>query len=686
MIHHISENTTRQARSIARPARAPQGHGRRAALTLLLLLGCAPIQVGRTDDPGSSGGQASLPHSDTGGGQTNTRFSTGGQASFPRSTIGGASGRIGTPTGGTATGGTSDRGTGGASDQSTGGTSDQSTGGTSDQSTGGTSDRSTGGTSGSCLNALEVRGRVVSPTGEPLQGVRLSLSGQSNTTTLTDEKGQYFFNQICPGTYTLVPSRADLRFCSEQATLPNLTQSVDEDFTGSTNGCQTPEIAQRVAIFIFDPFVASSAGTRERLSKVNHWQDPSGLADQYRRTIETVTNGRIQYQLVNSLAVDAFPPKGDGFAYTEESYAKCLADSASCHKFDEADYQQLANDQGICDLVNAGTIDEVWLLGGPYFGFTLLQRLGPVAASAPLLYTLETGCMRAINVLGFSYERELDAFLYGLHEKAENILDPLFQGWNYDSLGTTWNRYTHVRLMSATYPVSGCGGHGYPPNASQSGQYDNTAFVDSYCDNFYADPISTGVTAPLKPVNCEAWGCSGLGFDRYWFRHLPALKGVDSDGMLADWWRYLLYPDDATAKPRAASGASSNPGKLALVTCSGSYASGWCNNVTDDHHGECNSNEWATPNLPTGWVEFSWPDAIEVSSVTLYDRACSEQVISGHLEFSDGSLKIGFGPLEDKGLIPEEKKFDNPKRLTWLRVVIDASYGDNPGFGEISIQ
>jgi hypothetical protein len=531
----------------------------------------------------------------------------------------------------------------------------------------------------------------MSPTGEPLQAVQISLSGQYNTTTLTDEKGQYAFNQICPGTYTLTPSRADLRFCSEQANLPNLAQSVDEDFTGSASGCQAPEMKPRLAIFIFDPLVTSSAGTRERLSKVNHWHDPLGLADQYRRTIETVTNGRVQYDLPSPVIVYAFPPKPptaptvDGFVYTEVSYAKCLTDSASCYMPEVVDYQWLANDQGICDLVNAGTIDEVWLLGGPHFGLSPLQRIGPEASSTPLP-VLQTGCMRAINVLGFEYEHGVDAILRDLHAQTEVILDQLGQGWASDSLSSTWNRYSHVQQLSTTYPVSGCGGHRYAANSSRPDEYDNAAFVNSYCDNFYANPISNDVTASVEPTNCEAWGCSGFGFDRYWFRHLPAQRGVDSDGILADWWRYLLKPDDAKAIPRAVSGESSNPGKLALVTCSASYQSGWCQNVTDDQHGECNMGEWATPSLPTGWVEFSWRAATAVSSVSLYDRACDDHVTSGHLEFSDGSPAITFGPLEDSGKVPADINF-SPKQLTWLRVVIDTSDGVvNPGFGEISVQ
>ncbi len=519
----------------------------------------------------------------------------------------------------------------------------------------------------------------------------MSLSGQYNfnTTTLTDEKGQYSFSRICPDTYNLKPSRSDLLFCSEQADFLNLTQSVDEDFTGSVNGCQTPEITQRVAIVIFDPLVTSDAGTPERLSKVNHWQDPLGLANQYWRTIETVTNGRVRYELGENLqpvTVDTFPPKANDFVYSEASYAQCLADSGPCYVPTDADFQQLLNSQNICELVNAGTIDEVWLLGGPHFGFPSLRRIGPVASSGPMP-TVGTSCRRAINVLGFSYDSGLDAFLSDFHTRAEYILSPIFQGWNPNSLGTTWNRYAHVQLMSSTDVVSGCGGHGYPPNASQSGEYDNTAFVDSYCDNFYADPISSGVTAPLKPTNCEAWGCSGIGFDRYWFRHLPSAKGVDGDAKLADWWRYLLHPDDALPKPTVASDAPRNPGNLAIVTCSGSYESGSCYNVIDgNQERNCNEGEWATPHLPTGWVEFSWPNLTEVSSVTLYDRACSEQVISGHLEFSDGSDKVEFGPLEDLGHDADEHPFSTKKQLTWLRVVIETSSGYNPGFSEIIVQ
>jgi hypothetical protein len=122
------------------------------------------------------------------------------------------------------------------------------------------------------------------------------------------------------------------------------------------------------------------------------------------------------------------------------------------------------------------------------------------------------------------------------------------------------------------------------------------------------------------------------------------------------------------------------------VTCSSSYASGWCDTVADGAHGTCNTGEWATSTRSTGWVELSWASPTTVNSVGIYDRACDEKVLAGQLEFSDGSANIAFGALEDTGATPTTITF-SAKQLLWLRVVIDASEdGDNPGFGEISIE
>jgi hypothetical protein len=123
--------------------------------------------------------------------------------------------------------------------------------------------------------------------------------------------------------------------------------------------------------------------------------------------------------------------------------------------------------------------------------------------------------------------------------------------------------------------------------------------------------------------------------------------------------------------------------------CSSSYEPGWCTNVDDGLHEVCNENEWATDGKSTGFVEVFYAPRRLVTSVTLYDRTCEERVLSGHLEFSDGSPDLTFGEL-DNGTKespvgkPLVLSFE-PKLLSGLRIVIDESTGKNPGLAEMTI-
>jgi hypothetical protein len=473
-------------------------------------------------------------------------------------------------------------------------------------------------------------------------------------------------------------TRKDLRFCNEMAVFANLTHNVDEDFTGSEAGCVVPELLQRLAIVIFDPPIDNGKDEPEPLSRVMGWEDPSDLAAQYRRALEAVTNGRLRYDVVKTVIVEEFPEKVDQFKYTEAPYRQCLASADSCHGEDAADYPFILDAQGLCENVNNGVIDEVWLFGGPYFGFPLLQRVGPLTATSPWS-TLGTSCRRVTDVFGFSYERGLDAMLGGLQGQVEIILEQIYGDWDADRTDTAYHRFESVDLLSSGYSVSGCGGHGYAPNSAQEGKYDSADNVLSDCDEFYAYPMAPDPDAVPDSINCEAWGCTGIGHYRYWLRHLPAAKGTAADGRLADWWRYLLRPDDLLTMTAQAAGKP-------RVTCSSSYATGWCARVTDSLPSACNVNEWATSHQSTGWVEFSWDTPVVVGTVELYDRACNERVVRGHLEFSDGPSAQPFGALEGLGETPTTIDIGT-RQLSWLRVVIDESIGGaNPGFGEISIR
>lgn len=69
---------------------------------------------------------------------------------------------------------------------------------------------------------------------------------------------------------------------------------------------------------------------------------------------------------------------------------------------------------------------------------------------------------------------------------------------------------------------------------------------------------------------------------------------------------------------------------------------------------------------------------------TLYDRACPEQVTTGHIEV--GGASYSFGALEDTGSVGTRIAI-TPQTVSALRVFIDSSTGgDNPGIGEVVFQ
>ena len=495
---------------------------------------------------------------------------------------------------------------------------------------------------------LKVSGRVTSPTGVALGGVTLALSGAGSAQTTTNLNGDYSIEGLCPGSYRLVPSYEGLLFCDESATYESLEHDAAADFTGSLDGCDKAPIERRVLALVYDPTVAADGDTPRRLSVQRGWADPESTLASYVRAVEHVTNGHVRYQ-VTQRPLDKFP---DFLGYDEQQYLACLEDPALCHEPQAADHDSIILDQEICKALEDGTADEIWLAGGPHFGFS------------PWL--LFSGCRRSADVAGFDYSRGLAGMFEGLHARSEATLTSVF-GADPASL---FGQFRRIAIYPASGDVSGCGTASTAPNGSAEHPFDNPEPVTSYCDVYYGDPSSEAPPPSVQPVSCEAWGCSELGYRQYWFRHLPKASGVDGEGRLLDWWRYVLNPEERRT--------------LGDVSCSATYQDDWCSHVNDGVFGDCNDREWALPTRPTGWVEFHWRTERPVHRVRIYDRACMERVERGHLEFSDGSEPIYFGPLDNSGMTPAIVTFDQ-KLLSGLRVYIDESDGTNPGFGEIVI-
>jgi hypothetical protein len=501
-----------------------------------------------------------------------------------------------------------------------------------------------GGTA-SCT--LTLRGHVTVPRGATVTGMKLTLSGDAYGSTRSGVDGEYAFDELCPGSYTVTPS------CGSSAVTLELDSDQALDFVNAAGGCEPDVVEPRVLIVNFDPSATPpDVNPPQRLSGLlGLGAAADGIALQMLDTITAATNGHVRPNGRRVVGNFEFPPLVGGFRYTPETFAACLKSPTNCRS-EAIDYAAVDLEQGLCDIVQSENIDQVWAYGVDQFN---MPRVGALTCQ---LWVAGSWVTEVLDVFGLRYDRGLSSFLAEFQAAAEAELSTVFPNVPGDPVNNPYGLFQQA-----------CGGVNRAPNSKQLGRFDDPATVQSFCDAFLSSPVSPPL--PLKSLSCGAWGCTEDGFRRYWFSRLPRARWFDSLGRPNDYWRSVLL-NRHVAVPDVG------------VTCSSSSERGGCERVRDGGHGTCAFGEWAPASPTSSWVEYQFSPPREVTGVALYDRACDGRVLAGHLEFSDGSQAIPFEALEDTGETPLELGFA-PKLLSGLRVYIDQTSGYTPGLGEVSL-
>jgi hypothetical protein len=409
----------------------------------------------------------------------------------------------------------------------------------------------------------------------------------------------------------------------------------------------------------------------QRLSSQLGVNAPEQLVGELAERLQAVTRGHVTVALLEKLSALAFPPRLDGRRYTPESYAACLNDAEGCDNT-SVDYLAVDTELGLCAAAARTNPDQIWLLGGNHFAFPTGGSLTcPIAVG-------DTFVDKTIDIVPLDFSRGLTSALTGYQEFVQYALFMVFgpspANATAESPDNPWALFSQAQGRNIGFiAVSGCGDPVFAPNALEPYRFDDSRVAPSYCESFSKWPRPDALSS-LALLDCKAWGCSERGFREYWLAHLPKGPWTDSRGRWNDFWRYVLSYDERLPNVPETS-----------VSCSTELEPGWCERVRDHAHGSCNTGEWATADAMTGFVEFRFTPPELVSGIELYDRACSEQVTAGHVEFSDGSADVPFGPLEDTGEQATPLSFA-PKLLSGFRVVIDEAVGGGPnaGFGEIT--
>ena len=296
-----------------------------------------------------------------------------------------------------------------------------------------------------------------------------------------------------------------------------------------------------VLVLNYDPFVARAGGAKVRLHEALKWNDPRKLVEGYVADLDKATGGSVRLTIAEWRDLDQFPLKRDGFRYDMEAYLKCHHEGKGWHKRDAVDYAHVIAENNVVELIGNGTVDEVWLFGGAYFGYWESTMAGPRSFYINGGPVRGIECQRPFVIMGFNYERGVAEMLHSLGHRVESTLAHFSGGWELDNLSTHWARF--AANVKQSNGQAGCGSCHYPPNGESDYDYGNQRIVRSTADDWLNYPNLKGTKSD---VNCETWG--GPDYHRnylvWWYTRLPKADGVNPESNLQNnWWKYVYQFD-----------------------------------------------------------------------------------------------------------------------------------------------
>lgn len=317
---------------------------------------------------------------------------------------------------------------------------------------------------------------------------------------------------------------------------------------------QTP-LRVKVLVLEFNPLIPAHLHSPDDpnaepkgLREVAGWNDPVPLAAGYMRDFRDASGGLVQFEIVEWLIVRRFQKKTDGFVYTPESYMTCLrggtTGNQAWHDPDGVDYPHMIDEFNLVPRVESGEIDEVWMMGLPYFGYWESAMAGKDAFYINGGVYDRVPCRRRFAIMGFNVERGVAEMIHDVTHRTESTMARIYGGWKVEELTSNWARFAANEKQSGTAAVGTC--H-YPPNGEKDYDYANKRFVESTADDWLHYPDLTG---RKRRFNCEEWTGPHKNrdgnpdyhrnFQKWWFTHLPKAPGVNADGRLNNWWEYIF--------------------------------------------------------------------------------------------------------------------------------------------------
>ena len=345
---------------------------------------------------------------------------------------------------------------------------------------------------------------------------------------------------------------------SEQTT--KITQETNDE-TVEANPIETEETSSKkntpdinfpikikTLVLNYDPIIPSQGN--KYLHELCGWNNPRELAQGYISDLNNCSGGKVMYEIVDWVDINDIIPYTDGFKYTGETFYENFQKASSerwdwwswsgwyAHEKNQAtgmaDYRWILESNNLIERLNSGEVDEIFIFAQPFSGMYESLMIGPdpIWCNSIPLFVPELN--KNFIIMSFNYERGVDCMLENFGHRVESILSYVFSNKDIKEINY-WEKFT---LYDKIAPgESGCGNVHFAPNSESDYDWGNSRYVYSTCDDWLRYPNFTG---EKREVNCSEWGSGDMRLHHiWWLSHIPKAEGLDSNGMLNNWWGYF---------------------------------------------------------------------------------------------------------------------------------------------------
>lgn len=307
-------------------------------------------------------------------------------------------------------------------------------------------------------------------------------------------------------------------------------------------------ITVKVAVVIQDPKVPSKGNKRMHEifttpGRGYKWQDPRKLMEDYRDSLNSLSGGVINYEIVkvydDEQLFTRFKNSDDLLdlnqivnLLSEPEWTTLKKESTTF------DYNKFIDHYGFCEMRDKGEINEVWLWTFPYGGAWESTFAGNNSFWLNSDPVQGTSCKDLLTVMGLNYERDMSLALESYGHRFESIMWKVYGRWDHNSKDlNNWELYTSYDKNEPGRAE--IGNIHFPPNGLKDYDWKNQTMVKTSADRWFTYPYLKEIET--RQVNCEEWDCSHLGYMSWWYRHIPRYEGLNpKDGHLNNWWHYVV--------------------------------------------------------------------------------------------------------------------------------------------------